>query len=321
MDVSLASQTTTFASGMLLVQNGFGAQRRFILNDPVTGAQLAERTIDASGGGSVGDALWALSSDDTNWNVDRYTLPDLSPTLRLAVPHQRSGDATFGTATDGTTETVVISADGTLTAFDARTGSRLGNPVPVPLVQNDMLMWVRANHPGQAIVAAGDALELWDVPAGRRLGSGDLTVTQFDGVVTSGDTLVALTNQGDIEVRSLPGMERIAAPIPAPEVEALLGFAPDGQLVTATDGFGTGQVIFWDLDRRTESGRMRPNSGTPHAVDGGPVTIDGTSGLLPEALDVRPEVWRDHLCRLLPPRSSDTATSLLPGADSSPPCG
>jgi hypothetical protein len=282
-----------------------------------------------------------LSHDDTNAYVDRHALPDLSQTLRLAVPRRPdSQGANAGTATKGTTETLVIAADGTLTAFDTRTERRLGNPVPVPAMSDSQLMWVRADHPGEAIIAGRDVLELWDVPSGRRLGSGSLTVERHRGVVTRGNTLVALTAERDIEVRTLPNMERVGAPIAAPELEALLGFDAEGRLVAATDGYGAGRmislgsgvipnstepqttdIVFWDLERRAESGRMRANGGAPRSVDGGPVVVGGSSGLLPEALDVRAGVWREHLCRLLPHELSETAIGLLPAeTDRSSPC-
>jgi hypothetical protein len=101
----------------------------------------------------------------------------------------------------------------------------------------------------------------------------------------------------------------------------LLGFDAEGRLAASTGAYGDGQVVFWDLERRAESGRMRANGGTPNSVDGGPVAIAGSSGLLPEALDVRADVWHEHLCRLLPAELSDTAIGLLPvGTDRSSPC-
>jgi hypothetical protein len=333
---------TTFAPGGLLeIQASARGTSRFTLRHTTTEMQIAERTTGASTGWLVDDGLWVLSYDDTNTYVQRYAFPDLSQTLQLGVPRRPDSQrANAGIATDRTTEILVIATDNTLTAFDTRTERPLGNPVPVPAMLDPQLMWVRTDHPGEAIIAGREALELWDVPSGRRLGSGSLTVRRHRGVVTRGDTLVALTAEGDIEVRALPDMERVGAPIAAPELQALLGFDAEGRLVAATDGYGAGQmislgdgvipnstepkttaIVFWDLDRRAESGRMRANGGAPRSVHGGPVIVGGSSGLLPEALDVRADVWHEHLCRLLPRELSDAAIGLLPaGTDRSSPC-
>jgi hypothetical protein len=295
----------------------FTEPTRFTLHDPATGKQLAGVVAEQDGGWFVNDALWTLGRDDTGWHLDRHALPDLTPTLRLAAPgHADAESAVAGTATDGATETAIIAANGMITAFDARTGARLGDPVTVP---NGHGLWVRPGHPGEAIVIAGTVLELWDVPSGRRLGSADLNVKYRRGVITRGDTLVAISAEGNLEVRTLPTMELVGAPIAAPDVQQLLGFDAEGRLVTGA--VFPPQIAFWDLERRAEAGRMRPVVGTPGPVDGGPFSIDGHFGVLPETLDLRAEVWHEHLCRLLPPDLSPAAIGLLPaGTDRSSPC-
>jgi hypothetical protein len=326
------SRTMATPGGLLLATNTSSWQEtRFTSHDPVTAAQLAERTVAPGGnwgwyiddaGRPQRDALWTLGNDGTGWHADRHALPDLTPTLRLAPPGPVDAEnATIATATDGTTETVVVSVGSTLTAFDTRTGAQLGGPVPLAAMRNARLLWARTGHPGEAIVAAGGVLELWDVPSGRRLGSADLIVEHYQGVITRGDTLVALTTEGNIEVRRLPSMEQVSAPIAAPETMTLLGFDPDGRLVTGLNAVADPQIVFWDLEQRAEAGRIRASGGVPDSVDGGPFSVGGTNANLPQALDLRADVWRAHLCSLLPAELSDAATGLLPiGTDSSSPC-
>jgi hypothetical protein len=154
LDANYSPVATTFAPGGLLVKQDSAQQGRFTLNDTMTGMQIAERTTAASDGWMVDNGLWMLNHDDTNTHVDRYAFPDLSQTLRLAVPRRPDSQNTnAGTATDGTADTLVIGTDGTLTAFDTRTGRQLGDPVPVPTMRDSWLMWVRTDHPGEAIIA------------------------------------------------------------------------------------------------------------------------------------------------------------------------
>jgi hypothetical protein len=227
----------------------------------------------------------------------------------------------FGTASDDTTEIALVHTPGSLTAWDTRTGARLGNPVAVPGTFSGMT-WSRPGHPGQAVVATRSQFELWDVPGGRRLGSTALTVQGYPGVVVGPDILVAVTPDANLEVRRLPDMELVGAPIFAPGINQLLGFDPEGKLVaTARDGIGE-QIALWDLDRRMEVGRITLTYAVRSEVDGASISVTAGSGRLPEVHPLLARDWQAHLCRLLPGEPSAGATALFPaGTDRSSPCG
>ena len=299
--------------------NGFNLS----VHDPLSGRQIAHTSIPGYTSLIDGDVMWLFGQDDADvWHFQRYSLPGLTPTLELppvtVAPDQEIG---FATATDGVTDVALLHAPGSLTAWDARTGSRLGGPVDV---DGDFagMTWARDGHPGQAVVATPGHLELWDVPAGRRLGSTALVVQNYRSVVADRDTLVAITPEGSLEVRRLPDMEPVGPPIFTPGTSALIGFDPEGRLVAVT-GFPDGQeIVLWDLERRTEAGRIQPARVLGTTVAGGALTTQGGSGNLPEVIPLRAGDWQAHLCHLLPGEPSAGAVALLPaGADRSSPCG
>jgi hypothetical protein len=306
------------------VETPFGTRAYDLtLYDPRTGRQVAARpNVPNHSWNVVGDALWIYGRDDADiWHFQRLALPGLTSTLELptatAPPDELVG---FDTATDGTTEVALVHAPGSLTAWDARTGERLGNPVTVPGAFPGMT-WAREGHPGQAVVATDGHLELWDVPAGRLLGRTAVTVDgYYDRVVAGPDVLVALTPEGNLEVRRLPDMEP-AGTMFAPGGGELIGFDPEGRLVTVTSFVDGREIVLWDLQRRMEVGRIQPTSVVGGSVEDGSLSVQGGSSRVPEMLSLRAQDWQAHLCRLLPGEPSPGAVALLPaGADRSSPC-
>jgi hypothetical protein len=267
--------------------------------------------------------LWIYGQDDADvWHFQRFTLPGLepSPELPLVALPPDDDEVAFVTATDGSTEIALVHAPGSLTAWDGRTGARLGNPVNVPDAVNEAT-WSRTGHPGQAVVVTEGHIEVWDVPAGQRLGRTALTVQGYTSVIAGPDLLVVRMPDGNLEMRRLPGLEPVGPPIYAPAVGGFLGFDAEGRLVTVSNSaVGSGEIIIWDLERRAEVGRMRPST-TFGSVVGGSLSLQGGTGRLPQVFSLREADWQAHLCRLLPGEPSAGAAALLPaGADRSSPC-
>ncbi|MFC5231280.1 serine protease [Pseudonocardia zijingensis] len=298
--------------------NGF----HVAVHDPRTGQQISRATVP--GGVSLidGDALWSRGQDDAGvWHFQRYDLPGLTPALELPPVTTAPGeDAGFAMATDGATDVVLVHAPGALTAWDARTGARLGEPVDVEGDLADMT-WPREGHPGHAVVATPGQLELWDVPAGRLLGRTPLVVQNPQSVVAGPDLLVVATPEGTLEVRRLPDMTPTGPPISTPGLGELLGFDPEGRLVAVTRYTDAREIVLWDLELRAEAGRIRPVSVFGSAVAGDVLTVRGGGGNLPEVIPLRAAEWQARLCHLLPGEPSAAAGALLPaGADPSSPC-
>jgi len=270
------------------------------------------------------NVLWVLGQDDAEaWHFQRYDLASLNPVVELppvAVP--RDQHIGFSATTDGASTVMLLHVPGALTAWDAWTGSPLGGPIDVDGDHSGMT-WPREGHPGHAVVATPGHLELWDVPAGRRLGSTELVVPNANSVLAEGDTLVAVTPDGSLQVRRLPDMEPVGAPIFTPGTAALLGFDPEGRLVTVTSYADGQEIALWDLESRTEVGRIHPTRVLSSTLVGGSLLVTrGGSGNLPETIPMRAGDWTAHLCHLLPGEPSAGAAALLPaGADRSSPCG
>jgi hypothetical protein len=146
-------------------------------------------------------------------------------------------------------------------------------------------------------------------------------VQGYTSVAVGPDTLVARTPDRNIEVRRLPGLEPVGAPIFAPSLGDLLGFDAAGRLVGNNSSVeNTREIVLWDIERRAEAGRIRPVS-TLGSVDGASLSIQGGSGRLPQVISLREQDWQAHLCRLLPGDPSAGVTALLPaGTDRSSPC-
>ncbi len=296
----------------------------FTLFDPRTGRSAAT-VLDVPNFAShvEGDVLWTFGKDDADvWRIQRFALPGLTRTLELPpVTAPADEGVGFTTATDGTTEIALVHVPGSLTAWDARTGAQLGDPVTVPGAASTML-WPRVGHPGQAVVGTPDHLELWDVPTGRRLGSTAITLRNSISAVAGRDVLVAHTPEGNLEVRRLPGMEPVGEPIFAPGIGELIGFDPEGRLVAGTSYVEGREFALWDLERRAEVGRIRPTSVVGGAVEGAALSVAGGSDRLPEVVPLLAQDWTAHLCRLLPGAPGPGATALLPaGAEGVSPCG
>lgn len=299
--------------------------------------------------GFDGARLWTVRVQrDHTADVTVYTVPELRPISRFRLP-ARSPDLPSPTAPSRAYALDVQSAadggrvvalnDGVLSAWDPATGQPTGAPVPMEPAgpaagPADILpqIWARPGHPGQVAVLNRDlSVELWDVPAGRRLttlpveispelADGPRNVAAWD---PSGARLAVLTKDRAVRVWNVDEAKPVGRPIPAPDAGELGGFDADGYLVLFGDAVTrTGAVIFLDLDAGGEAGSMTgPLPPLRLRDDGRRLVL--TRGIGDQRLEIplSAAAWRDKLCAVADrPFTPAELTTLPPGTDTDPPC-
>jgi hypothetical protein len=303
--------------GLLTIQGAPPAgTSSFTTYDPVSGQQIAS-LVDVpavfGSGWSVGDVLLTFGQGPQGWQLDRYELPTLTRTFS-AHPHggPTSRTTTAAATTDSDGRIVITSVNSSLSAWDVHTGQQLGDPVGVSDHGN---IWARPDRPGEVFVSTTAGLELWDIPAGRRLATFD---TEEAGEVASrGNLLVHLTD-GQLGLWDIATQERRAT-IPTPDLGSLTGFRSDGILVA--ENTLRGVVVFWDLERLVQVGSVRPSEEGIDGLFGDALLVSGRGARMPLLLGGTPEQWHQHLCQVLPTDVSPAARDLLPpGTDPSTGC-
>ena len=288
----------------------------FTAYDPATGRQVGDlpAAVTGSGGWSIQDVLFTLGRGPEGWQLDRYESPGLTRTFSARPPTDPAGTGRGTVVSDAQEQVLVVLADGYLSAWDGRTGQRLGEPRRIADGAGDQAvlrlprLWPREDRPGEVFVATSRGLELWDAAAGRQLAAFDVDLDAFSHVASRGDRLAVLA-EGQIQVWDVAERARLGT-IPAPDLANLTGFAPDGYLVA--ENVLRGEVVFWDLERRVQAGSIRPGENGIDAVDGDTLEVNGTGGRMPLALAATPGQWHRHLCQVLPAELSPAARDLLP---------
>jgi hypothetical protein len=309
------------AHGVVLAAQNLPGASTFAAYDQASGRVVASFPTPVPTGPSgraVGDALWTFGRGPAGWQLDRFELPTLTMTYSARLPDDPAADGPGTVVADADERVVVALAENLLTAWDARTGQQLGEPVRIagdPQILRGL--WPVEDRPGQAFVATPTALELWDVPAGRLLDTFDPLPALMRDVASEGN-IMARFAEGELDVWNIETREHIGT-IPAPDLGSLIGFTPDGLLVAAN--VLRGEIVFWDLERLAQAGSMRPSENGISGVDGDILEISGTGGRMPVQLADTADRWHAQLCRVLPAEPSQAARDLLPpGTDPSAGC-
>ncbi|WP_435642663.1 nSTAND1 domain-containing NTPase [Streptomyces sp. H49] len=254
-----------------------------------------------------------------------YSLPGLvrQRVIPLPVPPGVPGNVTgtLATADDGSLLTLYA---GELTRWDPSDGRPIGTPLPLghgtdlswPASKGTLIV-PRPRHPGQALVRErGGVMRLWDLRTRRPLGSfpadpdttGDRSTVLFD---TSGNTLADLSNiksghAAKIEFRRLPDLRTLALPVSAGDVSELVGFTPDGYLVSSRGD--TLQV--WRWDTATDIAALTVPDGIRWYVHGD--TAQGVTAAGSLSLPLDPGQWRTALCHAIDRPFTKSERRLLP---------
>jgi hypothetical protein len=327
-DYASTFRTTRYdaAGGVLVVDDRSGPTADFATYDPATGRRIAAAPGLPTNylGWFVGDALWTFGRSAAGTDIGRFELPGLTSSFHFTAPDDPESSG-GGIVSDLHVHVVVTLADGLLTAWDGASGRQLGEPVRLgdtadeqEFSRQSSRIWARPDHGGQVFVMMPDGLELWDVPGARKLGEFDVPTGLSTQAASRGNTLVYLA-EGELQTWNIEAQEPDGPAIAAPAITELLGFGPDGYLVSV-DSL-RGRVVFWDLGARGEAGSMRPSENGADELDHNLLTVNGVGGRMPVEFAVTAQRWRDHLCRILPGELSTAARNLLPpGADASSPC-
>jgi WD40 repeat protein len=234
---------------------------------------------------------------------------------------------------------LLVLSDGMLSTWDAGTGQPLSTPVPVGPPDEvrsyrlESWIWERPGHPGQVAVSAGDQpVELWDVPAGRRLASIPIalntgltsvgnSVLAFD---PTGTRLAALAADRTIQLWDVDAATPARPPIPAPRAQEIVGFDADGHLVTldGENNVSTDTLSFVDVATGQDRGSVTPRLRFARLTDDGRAAVlEGLSGTERIEFPLDAQAWADELCARFDRPFTPAEIDLLPGGtDTAPPC-
>jgi WD40 repeat protein len=301
---------------------------------PATGSAEQLWVVQSIGGGVV-DVTWyelpALRPVTGIRLPARSDAPPLADDLRGTISYQRE-------SVDGRERLLVLS-DGMLSTWDAATGQPLSAPVPVGApdavraYRLESRLYGRPGHPGQvAVVTHQRPVELWDVPAGRRLATiptelnPDLTrigndVVAFD---PTGTRLATLAAGRTIQVWDVDAAVPARPPIAAPQAQELAGFDVEGHLVTRDGENNTSPetLTFVDVATGQERGSVTPRLRFARLTDDGrSAVLQSLSGTERVEFPLDAQAWADQLCARLGRPFTPAEVGLLPaGADTGPPC-
>ena len=301
---------------------------------------LAQRPSPQTGKWTLeGDKVWSLDKTAGGWGVTAYAVPGLSQTLQVALPSAAEPPELL----DGVTlafdrpttdiRTIYALVGGVLSAFDGAAGKPLGHPIDLAATLADRawyntsnFVWARTGVAGQALVESHQGhLQLWDVPAAKKLLDLPIPVAGNNAVATRGNMLAARTNFGTVEVWDLETGQQLDKGIAIPDAEQLAGFNSDGFLVLSNDvsssAAGDERIVLYDLARHLVVATLLPSAGGRITINNSSYEISGEAGLLPLQLAASADQWRTQLCGLVPDQPSPAAVALLPpGADNASPC-
>lgn len=180
-------------------------------------------------------------------------------------------------------------------------------------------------HPDQLLIPTTTTVELWDlapVHLVREFPSGSGTAVPT--VLADPARQRVAVHHRDFERLELwyPEQENPRyQPMPVPDDQSPVAFTPDGKVVTASDeDDDSGGLHIWDPDvgARITSFRV---PGAPTGWAAHEETLVGATRYGPQAVDMRPRHWIEHLCRLHHRDYTAEERALLPtGAADGAPC-
>ncbi|MBY8874760.1 trypsin-like peptidase domain-containing protein [Micromonospora sp. PLK6-60] len=299
---------------------------RVALWDVVDRRTVATATLPPLPAGSgVPTGTWYdFSPDGTRLLLTRgdelivYAVPTLTVQRRVRLPVQaelgqplRGADLNSWASSvlpDGDGRAVVLHA-GQLTRWELATGRQVGSALPLrtelagqrrSALRAVLAPPVRPGHPGEVVVIEPSGqVEIWSLDRREAVATldtraaGPQNSARFD---QSGDRLAVAANNGQVTLWNLGGERPTGRALPTGLITGLLGFTPDGKLVTLTQ-FRFPTLQLWDdvsgkllaaLTLRDFSPRITLLGDRLEFAD------DGRSGSLP----LEPTAWLRRLCAL-----------------------
>lgn len=272
-----------------------------------------------------------FTSDDRHFatllggSLTVYSVPGLvrQRVITLPVPPGVHGNVT-GTLAAADNGSLLTLYAGELTRWDPSDGHPIETPLPLAhgtdltwLAANGSLVVPRPGHPAQALVRErGGVTRLWDLRTRRALGgfhadpdtTGDRSTVLFDA---TGDTLATLSNMKSghatrIEFRGVPGFRLLAQPVPAGDVYSLVGFTPDGYVMSVRGD----TLQIWRWDEATDIADLTVPDDIRWYIHGDTAQAVTDAGSLP--LPLAPTQWRATLCAAVDRPFTQSERRLLP---------
>ncbi|GGM40217.1 hypothetical protein GCM10012275_09010 [Longimycelium tulufanense] len=177
------------------------------------------------------------------------------------------------------------------------------------------------DHPHEVLLTSTNGVELWDMKLARLVHAFQARPGNMAPTVLVDPTAprVAVHDKvaGKLDLWRLEHEDGRPRPIPVPSGLSPVAFVPDNKLVA---GSGTASLRIWDLDTGGEITSLRV-SGAPGSwsVHDERLLAPSRNGLL--SIDMVPEHWIEHLCRINDRDHAPHERAALPtGADTSAPC-
>ncbi|PSL52156.1 trypsin-like peptidase [Saccharothrix carnea] len=283
---------------------------------------------------SVGlrDGVLGVSTrTDRGLTISLFRYPTLEPRGRFNVPVRvRSAAAEAPYAAYFDSDRLAVLYQGVLTGWwlDDKPAeprkSRVVEIVPEwdAWIYHVPMLAGRPGHGNEVFVALPGHVQVYDPLTGRSTGpKGTAGVDRPRGFVfdATGDTLAMLVGQGQVQLWRL-AEHMPSPPLPTTEVTNLVGFTPDGALVTVEGGNdGPTGLRFWDVaNRRATADLALGGAFARIAVTGSSLVMVDQAGTLEIPLD--PRAWEARLCGLASRFTADEIDRLFEGKVVSPLC-
>ena len=294
------------------------------------------------------DSRWVVVWGRESGLHRAYAARDLDESVPLPVAVQKGKKVDSVVGLQGS-EIVLLTETGTLARLDAADGTVLTQPFPAhpgpntngPLV--DLFIYgqlmPRPGHVGQVAVVTREGVGngeilLWDVRAPRQvktLTGPPIVTPDTDGSLTSGllftsdgSRLAVQNSDGQVRVWDVDREKRLAEGVPRLLSNELIGFGPDGSLVSRVAGKGVVEIrgltdgSAVTLEVTAEIVEEISNV-TARITPGGHLLIDNAAGR--RTFDLRPEEQFRELCTAVGRDYTEAERELLPdGTPSDPPC-
>jgi WD40 repeat protein len=273
-----------------------------------------------------------------------YSMPDLAVERRLDLPVPASlgplphaiGVSSWASSVLplDATRAVALHA-GALTQWELNTGRPVGTPLPLragPAGQRRsavlafLVLQPRPNHADDVIVVEPDgSVEVWRLARRQPIATAAVDASFQQGSVVfrpDGSTFAVTSRDGQLWVWDIDRNRPEGRPIPIGSTDNVLGFTPDGKLITLNTVSGDHSAQIWD----DESGKLLGAMTVPTDIKNWKLTGNVLSAYAPglvRTVTLDPAGWFKQLCALSdrPYTKEEKAVLAQDDATDERPCG
>lgn len=183
----------------------------------------------------------------------------------------------------------------------------------------------RAHHPAEAVVVEPNGtVEVWNLDEHRIIAVLDEAISALDSVRfdPQGSVAAVRTPNGHIQLWDVDNARKRSRPIPVGKGDGLLGFTPNGQVLTVHNASDRREAQIWDHESgKLLAGFTGPDQTFAMELENNRLTMFGREE--DRSVEWNPTLWRDTLCRHSNRDFTDDEHTLLAqlGAPAERPCG